>query len=370
MQFLTETEDSQFVQRTPHEIFSYLIATSEPVRKYFNRLAKETKKDFNVNISRMSGWILGIPEDEDNKFRFRAEILNGPFDADKLDYIFRDGYFSGLPLGLDLDRLWASCEKSVVPGSGANILTLSQNSATPLEQIIFNKINLFSVVYHHPKVRSAECMFKGVVEYVKEHPGEVVADRDLKKATDFLWLTDDIIFAEALKRKGDDPLHKMIHDILYRRLFVRALTISSDTVEEAEENPDYWALRELNAKTKAEHETSRQLAERIWEEAGKPHTKHHIWIDLPHDPPTSEPDRVYVRYPVRETPGYSLRKLSDLFPLNYWVQLYTQHKWRGHVFCPKDCQQQVYEASKKVIGENYGVKFKKSAGEISHVPHP
>lgn len=371
MQFLTESEEGPFPQRTPHEIFSYLIVKSESMKKYFGKLKRAQIKD-QFSLDRIAGWILGIPENNDNELRFRAEIVNGPFDADKLDYIFRDGYFSGLPLGLDLDRLWASCEASIEDTTSAKILTLSQNSATPLEQIIFNKINLFSVVYHHPKVRAGECMLKGLIEYVKENR-ESIAGKSLDKATDFLWLTDDVLFSEALKRNEKDPLHKMIHDIVYRRLFVRALTICTDTVEGMEEekgNPDYWALRELNEKTKECHEELRSVAEEIWRAAGKPHTKHHIWLDLPHDPPTSEADRVYVRYPVKEPPGYSLRKLSELFPLNYWVLLYTQHKWRGHVFCPRDCQQKVYRAAKKVLGDKYHLRFKKSAGEISHVPNP
>ena len=46
--------------------------------------------------------IVGMSKDEDTPFKH--ELLNGPFDADKLDYLYRDSHFSGLPLSVDLDR--------------------------------------------------------------------------------------------------------------------------------------------------------------------------------------------------------------------------------------------------------------------------
>jgi len=65
-----------------------------------------------------------------------------------------------------------------------------------------------------------------------------------------------------------------------------------------------------------------------------------------------------------------LRKLSDLFPLDYWSTLYRNHKWHRHVFCPPEYQQAVYDAAKAVFKRKYGLQFEKSAGEMSHVRKP
>ena len=124
-------------------------------------------------------------------------------------------------------------------------------------------------------------------------------------------------------------------------------------------------MRLLNQIGYAAFKERRKLAKKIWERAGKPFTYHHIWLDLPSDPPIGEANRTFV-----QTSSGKPRKLSDLFPIGYWAEFYKNYKWRGHVFCPSDCQQEVYEASKDVFNECFGLEFKRSAGESSHVPHP
>jgi HD superfamily phosphohydrolase len=342
-----------------HEVLASLLVESNSVREYLEELSAQYDVEFMPD--RIARWILGNAEVGQQDRLYCAQVINGPFDADKLDYIFRDAHYSGLPLGMDLERLWSSCKVERDSARKTRILTLHQSSATPLEQILFNKINLFTVVYQHPKVRAAESMFQGVIEYIRANGARRMCGRKLESATDYLWMTDDRFFGEALRRRPDNPLHGMIHDILYRRLFVRALTISNDTVQGPPSA--YQQLRQLNQSDASAYDERRQLAREIWEEADRPHSSHHIWLDLPADPPVREADKIFVR-----TASGGLTKLT--FPLNYWASLYATHKWHGHVFCPPDCQQDVYDASKVVLRRRFGIEFKKSAGESSHVERP
>ena len=353
-------KDGEFQNYHPHEVFSSLILRSKRVQNYIKSLNK--RYHIRLNPKRASKWIVGDKFSRDSNNLYYGQVINGPFDADKLDYIFRDAHYSGLPLALDLHRLWASCK--IDTRNRDKIITLHQSSATPLEQIIFNKINLFTVVYQHPKVRAAECMFQGVIEYIHEN-NHAIRNKTLKKAVDFLWVTDDIFFSEALRQPKNSLVHMMIHDILYRRHFVRALTICKDTIKVRSQGTEYEHLRLLNQIGYAAFKERRKLAKKIWERAGKPFTYHHIWLDLPSDPPIGEANRTFV-----QTSSGKPRKLSDLFPIGYWAEFYKNYKWRGHVFCPSDCQQEVYEASKDVFNECFGLEFKRSAGESSHVPHP
>ena len=349
-------EGGPYAGGNPHEVLSALIFKSRGVREYLDQL--EAKYGVHFDIDDAADWIVGNCRAR-NKM-FVAQVINGPFDADKLDYLFRDSHFSGLPLSLDLDRLWASCDVASHAEAGANILTLHQSSVVTLEQILFNKINLFSVVYQHPKVRAAECMFQAVVGLIQENRG-TMAGRSLQKATDFLWLTDSTFFAEALKLAKDHPLHRIIHDILYRRHLVRALTINKDTHED--DKTAYRELRRLNHNSEEDVCERRQLAAEIWDKAGRPCENHELWVDLPPSPGLGGADHTYVRAPSKE-----LRKLTSFFPINYWNESYMSYKWRGHVFCPDHCQQAVYVAAKEVLGEKFGLKFKKLAGALSHVP--
>ncbi|MCL5405811.1 MAG: HD domain-containing protein [Deltaproteobacteria bacterium] len=354
-------------QCNPHEVFGSLILKSDPVRQFIKEL--EEKYKITLNPDAAANYITGLPAEGRRRQRYEHQVINGPFDADKLDYIFRDAHYSGIPVGLDLERLWASCKIGTADG-GADVLTLHQASVAPLEQVLFSKVNLFAIVYQHPKVRAAERMFQSIIETAKNNPDDISfinsgRKLNLNRATDYLWLTDEVFFAEALARERNDPLHKRLHDIRYRRLFVRALTISNDTIGKPGEG--FLQLRKLNEKQADTYAAKRSLAGEILKAAkldGKLDPGD-VWVDLPYDPSFGEADRTYVH-----TASGSLRKVSELFPIHYWVELFQKHKWRGHVFCPQEYQQEIHEAAVDVLNNIYGIKFKKSAGETSHVPRP
>jgi HD superfamily phosphohydrolase len=359
----------KFPKGHPHETLSSLILKSGPTRSYIAEIEKHYK--IELDIDKAANYIIGKPSDENPKKHYETQVINGPFDADKLDYIFRDAHYSGIPVGLDLDRLWSSCEVENTE-EGDKVLTLHQASVAPLEQILFSKINLFSIVYQHPKVRAAEKMFQAIIEAAKVNSTEIhfnISGRilDMNRASDFLWLTDEIFFSEAFRRPKDDPLHKKLHDIRYRRLLVRALTISNDTIDE-KCNEGFSQLRKLNQRGSDTYNTKRTIANMIINTAGlegklEPGS---VWVDLPSDPSFGEADRTFVR-----TAATKLRKVSDLFPIHYWTELYQKHKWRGHVFCPIEYQQKIHEAALEVFKSNdFDLRFKRSAGETSHVPDP
>ncbi len=362
-------ESGEFPQCHPHEALSALILKSDPVRKLISHIGDHYEIELDVETA--ANYIVGKPRVlGDKRKSYEAQVINGPFDADKLDYIFRDAHYSGIPVGLDLDRLWASCRVENAQ-DGVQVLTLHQASVAPLEQILFSKINLFAIVYQHPKVRAAERMFQSIIEAAKDDSASInfsISGRtlDLNRATDYLWLTDEVFFSEALRRPQEDPLHKRLHDIRYRRLFVRALTISNDTVDD-QCKEGYMQLRKLNQREISYYQAKRELAGKILKAADLEDKMNigDIWVDLPADPSFGEADRTFVRTPAR-----SLRKVSDLFPIHYWSELFQKYKWRGHVFCPQEHQQKIHNAALEVFKNEYGLKFKKSAGEISHVPDP
>jgi len=361
-----------------HELFSSLIVQSAAFRKFAKELeARYVEAGLKIDIDRIANWVIGrsLPGEEDKVFE--RQVIYGPFDADKLDYILRDSHYSGLPMGLDLDRLWAACREGRLE-TGERVLTLHQASVAPLEQILFSKTNLFSVVYQHPKVRAAERMVEAVFEHIHNTETEEIRGLGktvrLQKASDFLWITDDVFFAEAIRRPQDDPVHKMIHAIRYRRMLVRALTISKDTVADVTK---YRRVRKLNNKTESMSEEKRKLAALICKEVGDDRlTPADVWIDIPGDPSYGEADQTYVRLPISSGANTSTGKdhkfktLSDFFPINYWNELFKNHRWRGHVFCPQEWQQKVHNAAVKVLERVYGVGFNDLAGHLSHVPVP
>jgi hypothetical protein len=110
----------------------------------------------------------------------------------------------------------------------------------------------------------------------------------------------------------------------------------------------------------------RDLAKKIWEEAGKPCLQEEIWIDLPKLPHNKEVYSTFIKMP-----DDSFIPLNKNFPIDEWVKQYGENKWRGHVFCPPDdkVREKVYLASKKVLEESLGIKFNAFAYELSKIPH-
>ena len=89
-----------------HELLSYYIIKSKPFKLFFNKTTDKYNKSIDINL--VADIIVGAVKDP--LLKFVQDIINGPFDSDKIDYIFRDGHFSGLPLQIDLDRLWYSAQ--------------------------------------------------------------------------------------------------------------------------------------------------------------------------------------------------------------------------------------------------------------------
>ena len=90
----------------PHELLSHAIVKSEAFREYFSALQRHYEADFPVlaklDLDEIAAIIVGAARPER---MYLADIINGNFDADKLDYLIRDAYFTGLRLNLDTDRL-------------------------------------------------------------------------------------------------------------------------------------------------------------------------------------------------------------------------------------------------------------------------
>jgi HD superfamily phosphohydrolase len=85
------------------EVLSYLVVRSEPFRSFVGQL-NETH-GLSLSCDRVAGIITGTLPDEQ---MYMSELIHGPFDADKLDYMPRDGMFSGLQMHVDIDRLYHS----------------------------------------------------------------------------------------------------------------------------------------------------------------------------------------------------------------------------------------------------------------------
>lgn len=92
--------------------------------------------------------------------RLLQNILNGPVDIDKMDYLQRDSLHAGVPYGrnFDVSRLITS----FCFGDSSQI-TITAKGKTAAEMMVFSRYVMFSEVYWHHSVRSATAMLQRLV---------------------------------------------------------------------------------------------------------------------------------------------------------------------------------------------------------------
>jgi hypothetical protein len=142
------------------EAVTYSIITSEPFKKFLTEVRRVVGPDLfpeEVSADDIARLIVGLPPASHRDRLFVAQVVNGPFDVDKLDYQTRDGYFTGVTMPVDLERLLASlCVRN---RGGQLVLAVDHRGITPIEQLLFNRMLLYDAVYHHHKIRAAHQLF-------------------------------------------------------------------------------------------------------------------------------------------------------------------------------------------------------------------
>jgi uncharacterized protein len=351
-----------FKSASAHEILSSLIIGTDSFVKFFETIREDCHKDINNEL--MVEAIVG--HISDRLSHYKIDFLNGPFDADKLDYLFRDGHFSGLPLNIDLDRLWYAID--INKALGHQRLTVDWGGTSSLEQIMFAKMTLFPAVYHHHKVRACDCMYKGIVEYLKDLkiPFNDFFDSEDKRPLfsriiHFLYFDDNKIFEILGKIKNNEKLHNLVHNLQYRRLLKRCVVISTDTLQEIESLDNILKYREEG------DDVFRKVAGKIISTSGEKIEKEEVWVDLPNDPNFKSAIDTWIS-PLDQ--GDCEFNLTEFFSIDQWADQYKHRKWRGHVFCPADKVEVIAKATKKVFEEEFGIKFKDIAFKLCHISPP
>ena len=303
------------------EVLSYLIITCPAFRntlreRIFPRVGHVNNVSLrDLNLKRVGRLVIGKPYASDP--RWPSDIVNGSFDADKIDYLMRDCHYSGIRAEIDTSRLLHSLTITNAPDwNGA--LAVKANSVNYLEQILLTKLMLFTAVYHHHKVRAVERMFQSVVEDSLPDKGGFLPNsvKGCLRLTEASFFTDGL--RNELSREG-------IQRLVKRQLLKRCLILDRNTVEEADQTRLKILMNDL-----ARPAAVQDLRERIYEKmpGSEKAPLSDLWIDAPRPP---DVDEEADQCPVEVGQG-SVRRLSELMPAGGWVRTYVAHRLRGHVF--------------------------------------
>lgn len=325
-----------------HELLSYYIVKSDTLNELFQKTHK-CFPDVKIDIDLISESIIGNISDLQKKYC--QDIINGSFDADKLDYIQRDCYFTGLSMGLDVERIF----HSVIPKDDGTKkeIALDISGAHNLEQLLFNKLLLYSSLYHHHKVRACTCMFKSIFEIIKDKDLEI-GGKKFDNPVDFLEITDDFLLSYNDKPSVIQPLIKNLRN---RVLLKRALVICGDFLDPV--NPSTIKSYGDFLSGMEEPDNVRELRRLISDQIDGL-TEYDVWVDIPKTPSLREASQCSIQ--IKD--GH-YKTLDELFPTSGWLNTYLEHKMRGYVFCPpfKIKRKQVHLITRKILKDYFDIEL-------------
>jgi uncharacterized protein len=144
-----------------------------------------------------------------SKVKFKNEIISGSLSSDLMDYLPRDGFFTGVEYGkVDHNRIINSFR---VTNNGS--LALDISSFYSFESMIISRYEMFRAVYFHKTVRSAEVMLLHSLLLSSE-----ILNLSKISLTDYLKLTDDSILLKISSSPNNEMAKEMVSNYMERKL--------------------------------------------------------------------------------------------------------------------------------------------------------
>ncbi len=280
-----------------------------PTSETFAPSIAEVIEEFRLDKIAVLGYIKG----ERSYFwtkRDLSRILNGEIDVDKMDYLVRDSYYTGVAYGVvDNTRLIHGLDFV------NDELVITEKGILPAEYLLFSRFLMHPTVYNHHTGRIAQLMFLAALEALIDAKS---ASHDFATA---LRTMDDAEITTRLRNAAGYP-REILKRIEARRLFKRAV---------------YTNLTDLDAGVVDalwEEQKVQEVREELSQRAGVDPRYVLLDVQRPKDEELAESTaKVVVENECR-----SLREVSSLvamlsreFEKRYKIGVYTPDEFRAEV---------------------------------------
>ncbi|HID19666.1 MAG TPA: HD domain-containing protein, partial [Methanophagales archaeon] len=177
----------------------------------------EVLEEHCVDKRKVMSYIKGVRAEYGDKHDF-SRILNGEIDVDKMDYLVRDSYYTGVAYGV-VDNIRLIQGLDFFKGS----LVITEKGILSAEYLLFSRFLMYPSVYNHHTSRIAQLMLLKALEYLIESKSDALALRKM----------DDSEIDIALRTAKGYP-GEMMERINERRLFKRTVskTINDPSIAE------------------------------------------------------------------------------------------------------------------------------------------
>ncbi len=188
---------------------------------------------------------------KDYKPHFARKLVSSQLDVDRLDYLLRDGHYSGAGYATyDLDWIIHAIQVAPIHDRGGDdpldLVVDYRRGMYAVEQYLFARSYMYAQVYHHKTVRAAEWLFIKTLERFAElarqgneppglEIGAAMARGTTVPVSDYLRL-HDVTLTVALDRWAGiegprTPIDPVLHDLanrLVRRKLFKTFDLGDD----------------------------------------------------------------------------------------------------------------------------------------------
>ena len=127
-----------------------------------------------------------------SKFQFMNEIVSGTLSADMMDYLLRDGYFTGAEHAkIDHKRITQSLDVH------QKKLALERSALYSFESMMYSRYQMFKAVYFHKTVRAAEVMLIEALRLSDDEFGFTSFNLN-----EYVKLTDEYVLSSLISSKS------------------------------------------------------------------------------------------------------------------------------------------------------------------------
>ena len=168
----------------------------------------------------------------DSKYQYLNEIVSGTLSADMMDYLLRDGYFTGAEHAkIDHKRLTQSLDVY------KKKLALEKSALYSFESMMHSRYQMFKAVYFHKTVRAAEVMLLEALRLSDDEFGFTSFN-----INEFVKLTDEyvlsmILFSKSSKLRrarkfAEDYQNRKLLKCVYERILTSKTLLEKTKTDE------------------------------------------------------------------------------------------------------------------------------------------
>lgn len=225
-------------------IFSLIADLKEVSKKDTKKFSDSAKKLINaISAERIVAMIEPkfqglddklIDEEKNDYTNFFSKIITAfPIDADRMDYLIRDSYFTGVTYGIyDLNRIYSSFQarrdKKKVE------LVFKESGLDAILRFIQSRTHLYNQVYFHKTNRAVNTMLSYATTSIKNKSKAMLDScKDFKELREFYLKNSDEVFVKITIKKllsgiEEKVLNELISRKLFKRVFDRKIVLIGD----------------------------------------------------------------------------------------------------------------------------------------------